>query len=305
MLQTHRHGGFLGCGGEGTGENGLQSYAGICVYDCGLVTLQPSVDPNVALPCQPRLLALLMRELLAEMPNMRRVNQLFGADPVLAGWLLQAANVPVFQMQGQVRSVSQAMVLLGERQLRALLQKAQQSVTGKAMVGVDLLSFQRVSHACAKLARNLATLLGLDGHAAYTAALLHGLGHLVLEQPNTSRLPALQPNLGMWDPRRAKLEMRQWGFATHAVTADLLGQWHLPSDIVVAVQAMEAPMAQEVFDPLAGVLSVAVWCQRAKHSGWTERAMADAFPIDVAMALGIDVHVVLQQESPDWGLSRY
>lgn len=246
-----------------------------------------------------------MRELLAPLPNMRRVNQLFGADPVLAGKLLQASNAPLLQMSGQVRSISQAILLLGERQLRALLEQAEQTITGKGIEGVDLLAFQRTSHACAKLARNLATLLGLDGHAAYTAGLLHGLGHLVLHQQHMAHLPPLQPSVGLWDPRRPKLEMRHWGFASHAVTGDLLAQWQLPADIVAAVRAMESPMAGEVFDPLAGVLYLSVWCQRAKHSGWTERAMADAFPIDVAMALGVDVNVVMQQESPDWGQSLY
>lgn len=264
------------------------------------------VNSDVVFPCQPRLLALLMRELLAPLPNLRRINQLFSADPVLAGLLLQAANAPILQMSGQVRCISQAILLLGERRLRALLTKAQQSLTGKGIATVDLVAFQRSSHACAKLARNLATLLGLDGHGAYTAALLHGLGQLLLQQYSHSHpLAPLQPAVGVWDPRRPKLELRHWGFASHAITADLLGQWHMPPDIVVAVQAMESPMAAQFFDPLAGVLCLSVWCQRAKHSGWTERAMADAFPIEVAMALGVDVHVVLQQESPDWGQSQY
>ncbi len=33
--------------------------------------------------------------------------------------------------------------------------------------------------------------------------------------------------------------------------------------------------------------------------------MADTFPVDVALALGVDVDVVLQQEAIDWHQSMY
>ena len=77
------------------------------------------------------------------------------------------------------------------------------------------------------------------------------------------------------------------------------------AEIVAAVQAMEAPLQDAQFDPMAGVLHLAVWRNRVKVSGWSERSMADAFPVDIALALGIDVDVVLQQEATDWSQSMY
>jgi len=180
----------------------------------------PATD-ELILPCQPRVLALLMRELIADAPNLRRVNQLFSADLALALPLLQTANSAAFRMPGQVRSIAQAVVLVGVQPLRALLLKAQSAVAARPTAGLDMAEFGRTSLACAKLARSLAGWTGLDGSTAYMAALLHGVGQLMLHQ--TQR----------------------------------------------------------------------------------ERVMADAFPVEVALALGVDVDVVLQREAPDWSQSIY
>lgn len=261
--------------------------------------------PELSLPCQPRILALLMRELISEAPHMRRVNQLFGCDPVLAAQLMECANSSAYRMAAQVRGIPQALTLLGERQLRALLKKAQAGMVARPIAGIDMGQFARVSQDCAKLARSLAGRVRLDGSVAYIAGLLHGMGQLVLHQTQPERVAALAAEAGLWDPRRPRVEVRHWGYSAHHTTAILLRAWGLPAEIVAAVQAMEAPLQDAQFDPMAGVLHLAVWRNRVKVSGWSERSMADAFPVDVALALGIDVDVVLQQEATDWSQSMY
>lgn len=263
------------------------------------------VVDEISLPCQPRVLALLMRELLSPTPNMRRVNQLFGGDPVLAAQLMEYANSHAFQMQGAVRGIPQALTLLGDRQLRALVKKAQEGGAARNMAGLDMAVFARLSHASAKLARNLASLCGLEASPAYLAGLLHAMGQLILHQTQAAGLAAINQETSIWDPRRPRFESRHWGYSANSTTAALLRQWNLPADVVAAIQAMEAPMATEHFDPLAGVLHLAVWCTRVKHAAWSERQMADAFPVDVALALGMDVDVVLQQDATDWSKSLY
>lgn len=263
------------------------------------------IAEEIILPCQPRILALLMRELLSNVPHMRRVNQLFGCDPILAAQLMETANASPHQMQGLVRGIPQAITLLGDRQLRALLKKAQLGVTLRAKAGMDMAQFATTSQACAKLTRSLAGLTGLDASAAYVSALLHGMGQVFLHQTQPERTAALNQEMGIWDPRRPRLEVRHWGYSANSTTAALLRQWNLPADMVAAIQSMEAPLDADAFDPMAGVLHLAVWCSRVKRSGWSERSMADAFPVDVALALGVDVNVVLQQDATDWSQSLY
>lgn len=259
----------------------------------------------VSLPCQPRVLALLMRELLSDVPDLRRVDQLFSADPVLAALLLESANSSAFQMVDQVRGIPQAIVLLGTRQLRALVKKAQTTLAAKVGAGVDMALFVRTSHATARLARSLCGMVGLEASAVYLAALLHALGQLIVHQTQPERAAPLNQEMGIWDPRRARLELRHWGYSACSITAALLRQSNLPADIVAAIEAMEAPLATEPLDPMAGVLHLAAWRHRSQCSGWSERVMADTFPMDVALALGVDMDVVLQQDATDWRQSMY
>ena len=263
------------------------------------------VVDELLLPCQPRILALLLRELAGDVPNLRRVNQLFGCDPVLTSQLMESANSSTYQRAGQVPGIPQAIMLLGDRQLRALLKKAQTSMTGRSMGGLDMALFARICHACARQARTLAGMARLDGSTAYVAGLLHAMGQLILHSTQTERVAPINQDMGVWDPRRPRREAQLWGYSANSTTAVLLRQWGLPVDIVNAVRGMEMPLSFEPFDPMAGVLHLAVWCQRARHSGWSERAIMDAFPVDLAIALGIDVDVVLQKEATDWTQSLY
>lgn len=78
---------------------------------------------KLSLPCQPRVVALLMNELRSTNPSLRRLNQLFGSDPVLAAWLLEQANAGIYQLSGMVQTIPQAVALLGVAQLRNLQKK--------------------------------------------------------------------------------------------------------------------------------------------------------------------------------------
>jgi len=71
------------------------------------------------LPSLPRAVALLMNELGAAEPNLRRLNQLFGSDPALAARLLEEANSPAFAAQRQIVGIPEALALLGVAQLRS------------------------------------------------------------------------------------------------------------------------------------------------------------------------------------------
>ena len=50
--------------------------------------LQTLLTQTLALPAQPRIVALLLRELVPEQPSLRRLSQLFAADPALSAGLL-------------------------------------------------------------------------------------------------------------------------------------------------------------------------------------------------------------------------
>ncbi|GKS85444.1 HDOD domain-containing protein [Acidovorax sp. SUPP1855] len=254
----------------------------------------------VALPSVPRAVALLMNELAAPEPNLRRVTQLFGTDPAMAARLLEEANSPTFQAQQQISGIPEALSLLGVQQLRTLVASAPLGTTSRSVPGVNLQQFWRYSLHTAKLARSLAGSVHHNQIAAYTAGLLHGVGELLLHLGNPDRVQAINRLVSPFDPRRSKLEQRLLGYCYSQVSAGMARRWQLPQVVVDALQYQSAPFENSVYEPLAGVLHLAAWRVRAREAALGEKELAVSFPGEVGLALGLDIDMVLQQDPIDW-----
>jgi HD-like signal output (HDOD) protein len=95
------------------------------------------------------------------------------------------------------------------------------------------------------------------------------------------------------------------GFCYTEVSAWLARQWHLPTLIGDALLFAHAPLLKsDAFEPLAGVVHLAVWRARARHAKLSENAMTVTFPSLVAEVLGLDIDLVLQQDPIDWSLQE-
>lgn len=251
------------------------------------------------LPSQPRVVALLMRELVHAEPNLRRVTQLFAADPALAARLLEQANAAAFGAQ-QIAGIPEALALLETAQLRALVGNAPLGTTSRSVPGVNLQQFWRCSLNTAKLARSLAGCVHQNQQAAYSAGLLHALGELVIHLANPVRAAQLNTLVAPLDVRRAKLEQRIFGYCYGHVSAGLARRWQLPALVVDGLHCQSAPLDHNAYEPLAGVLHLAAWRARAREVGLDDKEMAVGFPDEVGLALGLDIDMVLQQDPIDW-----
>ena len=262
--------------------------------------LQTLLTQTLALPAQPRIVALLLRELVPDQPSLRRLSQLFAADPALAAGLLAQANGPVFGMAGRVTGIPEALALLAPAQLRQIVRGMPLGVGTHAVPGVAMPAFWRYSVEAARVARALAGTVQASPTAAYAAGLLHGLGELAMHMIDPGRAATITELVGPLDPRRAELEMRLCGYTYSHVSAGLARRWNLPPLLADALQHLYAPLAQPGFDPLACVLHIAAWRARSREAQWDERALAVSFPGEVGVALGLDIDMVLRQDPVDW-----
>lgn len=254
----------------------------------------------LALPSQPRAVALLMNELAHDEPSLRRANQLFGTDPALAARLLEQANGDGFALSGQIAGISEALALLDVAQLRALVRSAPLGTTSRSVPGMNMQQFWRYSRNTAKLARSLAGSVQQSQVAAYTAGLLHALGELIIHLAHPDKVQSLNTLVSPLDVRRGKVEQRIFGFGYGTVSAALARRWHLPQAVVDALHHQHAPFDNHAYEPLAGVLHLASWRARAREVGWGDKEMAVTFPGEVGLVLGLDIDMVLQQDPIDW-----
>ena len=254
----------------------------------------------VALPSLPRTVALLMNELAQREPSLRRLNLLFGSDPVLAARLLELANAPAHQLTRQVAGISEALVLLGSAPLQTLVSSATLGTAARAVPGINLQQFWRYSLHTAKLARSLAGVVFQNPTAAYTAGLLHGLGELLIHLGNPQKAQSMNTLVLPLDMRRGKIEQRILGYSYSHVSAALAQRWLLPQVVVDALQYQAAPFDNTAYEPLAGVIHLAAWRARGREAGLSERELAVSFPGEIGLMLGLDIDMVLQQDPIDW-----
>lgn len=253
-----------------------------------------------ALPSLPRTVALLMNELAQREPSLRRLNLLFGSDPVLAARLLELANAPAHQLTRQVAGISEALVLLGSAPLQTLVSSATLGTAARAVQGINLQQFWRYSLHTAKLARSLAGVVFQNPTAAYTAGLLHGLGELLIHLGNPQKAQSMNTLVLPLDMRRGKIEQRILGYSYSHVSAALAQRWLLPQMVVDALQYQAAPFENTAYEPLAGVIHLAAWRVRGREAGLSERELAVTFPGEIGLMLGLDIDMVLQQDPIDW-----
>jgi HD-like signal output (HDOD) protein len=123
-----------------------------------------------------------------------------------------------------------------------------------------------------------------------------------IAMPDDSEL--LDREIPALDLRRSMAEKVSFGYSYADVSARLIRQWHFPLPIVDALQHQTAPFENDVYEPLAGVIHLATWRARCQEAGLSEKVMAVTFPGPVGEALGLDIDMVLQQDSFDWFVNR-
>ena len=250
------------------------------------------------LPSLPRALALLSAELALPAPGLRRLTQLFCADPALTAQLLCEANAPCYQLGGRIGGIAEALVVVAPQRLQALVATARSAGGARAVPGVDLAAFWRYSVETARLARTLATMVRCNPSHAYAAGLVHGLGQWLIHLHAPQQAAALR--CAPLAPERALEEQAAWGLSYSQVTAGLARQWHWPAPLVQALAQMQQPLQGAASEPLAGLLHLAAWRTRAQLAGLGERELAVSFPAQTGLVLGLDIDMVLQQEPINW-----
>ena len=142
--------------------------------DFGRVSGIKSLPPFPAVAC--KLLSLMSND----EANFREVSELLTTDTALSGQVLRVANSALFGFRQEVKSILQALCLVGANRVRDVVV----TVALKNYIGRDdaeaLRACWRHNLATALWAETLSRWYKLDGPMSYTAGLLHDVGRVVL-----------------------------------------------------------------------------------------------------------------------------
>lgn len=225
--------------------------------DCRL-TLEEAVARLKDLPALP----LVVSELLASFDNtdveLGELASKVANDQALAAKTLRLANSSFYGLQSRVRTIPQAIAVLGFDTVRALVLGA--GVIGGFPAGkdqdVDFDGFWRHAIATALCARALSRHAGHNAELAFVAGLLHDLGRLVLATRFPSHYDQVLALRRQRDWELIRAEREVLGIDHAQVGRALARHWHIPEPICRAIANHHHPMEQD-YGELAGVVHVA------------------------------------------------
>jgi HD-like signal output (HDOD) protein len=210
-----------------------------------------------SLPSIPRRYAALSAALDRLDAPIREVASVVEKDVAMAAKVLQLVNSSFFGLPHRVANIENAVSYLGTNTLRNLLLSVEvfETLSGS---GVERVRFSESLARHSRLAAGIARGLLPDrrqAEDAFTAALLHDIGSLVLLSHLPEAYSRISREASMTGCPLLDAELHVLG-TTHAeIGAYLLGIWGLPCPIVEAVAHHHAPgrVEHERFDGLSAV----------------------------------------------------
>lgn len=160
------------------------------------------------------------------------IGKVISRDTALTAQLLRLANSSFYNFPSNISTISRAITVIGERELRYLV-LALSAVRTFSSIPIELsnmASFWRHSVYCAVLARLIATRCHvLHSERLFVAGLLHDVGLLVIlhRVPELERVALQRAHDGNEELQRAEIDVLGCDHAT--VGRVLLEQWQLPS----------------------------------------------------------------------------
>ncbi|MCH8180855.1 MAG: HDOD domain-containing protein [Proteobacteria bacterium] len=251
-----------------------------------------------ALPAIPKIVHELIDSFNDQNVSIDDIAKKLAADPVLSARLLRLANSAYYHVSRSIGTVNEALSMLGFVTVRTLVISSGLTGGYKSMPGMDLTRFWRYSLHTAAVAGWVAKRTGVNGDQAFTVALMHAIGQLVMHAGMPEQMMQVDQQASPLDGRRLAVETSTFGYHFATVGAELARQWRFPVSFVQAIAHFPDPLGHQPFDPVAAVIHVASWRARAEHNGLQAEELAVTVPAEVCRKLGLTTQELLNDMPP-------
>jgi len=189
------------------------------------------------LPALPTVSARLLGMMGRTDVNLKEVSNLIASDAALTGELLRMSNSAMFGARTEVRSILQALAVLGLEKVKGLAcTVALRSYLGNALQIPALKRCWRHNLATAVVASEIADWARQDSGEAYTAGILHDIGRLGLIAVDPAKYLQIIDNAAYHGGSLCQHEIDAYGL-DHAVAGEwLASSWGLPKLICTAIR---------------------------------------------------------------------
>ena len=189
------------------------------------------------LPAMPTVSARLLGMMGRADVSLKEISNLIVSDAALTGEILRMSNSAMFGARSEVRSILQALAVLGTEKVKGLAcTVALRSYLGNALQIPALKRCWRHNLATAVVSSEIADWARQDGGEAYTAGILHDIGRLGLIAVDPARYLQLLDQAAIHGGALCNLEKKAYGL-DHAYAGEWLATtWGLPPVISKAIR---------------------------------------------------------------------
>lgn len=213
------------------------------------------------IPVFPATIIQLLR--LMDDPNVdvRNIKEVMKADEGLTTKLLRIANSAFYRGRREIKTIEDAVVLLGLRTVKSMIYSANVGpLLSKELSGYDLKKEElwRQSQISAITSQKIAKKCGFkEVDLAYTAGLLKDIGKVVLDEYLKNNLAEIMHLVEERGIAFSTAEAEILGFNHSEVGGKIAERWNLPTEIVEVIRLHHTPELAEVNPTLTMICHLA------------------------------------------------
>ncbi|HIH2745431.1 TPA: HDOD domain-containing protein [Burkholderia lata] len=218
--------------------------------------------------------------------NLHDVIEKVREDQLLSAKAISTANSSYFMKPNKIASVEQAVTLIGISMLHVMVITSGVTRAFPKVPHMPMAKYWRHVLTSSFMAIEMAKRAGAEQEEAFTAALMQGLGILLMHV----RLPSdAKKVVKIVDPLdfegRIPVEAEILGVSHNEVTAELLSRWHFPERIQKVIFAYPNPQSDDLLGKILFASSQYSW---GRMSGLLEGTMSDALTEKFGSNMGFD-----------------
>lgn len=241
------------------------------------------------LPSIPRVVQELITTLGDEDADLSDLVGKVKQDQALSARVLRLANSSHYGSAHKVGAIDDAVTLIGLNALRTLVIASGVSGAFTTIPGIDLKVFWKHAMLTAQIARTVGRKARLNAEFAYTAALMHRIGQLLINTAHPKiAADVFRDNHDLSVAELAAIERSHLRLDHCEVGAELARRWHFPGAIHNALRWYADPL-QEAACPYAGVVHLAAQIAFGIEAGHDDKQIHEGLNKTLLQKLVLDV----------------
>ena len=242
------------------------------------------------LPTIPKVVQELIQTFNNDDADIVGVAKKIALDPVISAKVLRLVNSAHFSRGKEVTSIEDAVIRLGFNTVRTLVMASGISSSFKHFDNFDQKAFWGDTFRVASICKSLAKQTKHAPDTAFTCAMLHSLGELIILIADTTEDEQNIATKMAQGLSREAAEVEVLGFDYAKVGAELAKRWKFSDSFIHAIEDQLAPLSAETFNHEAGFIYMGTFFNHAWQEEWTEEEIAEHY--NKALGIRLDLSLV-------------